>query len=114
MPDLTALSGMVICAECCRPMVRIPTRHSARYWACQNCGRTAATHPDGRLMSTAADEKLRGLRREVHAAMDAAFSSKTAAYDWLETHTPEGHVGFLDPAGCRRVLRLLRLRTGVI
>jgi hypothetical protein len=100
-------AGIVLCSYCICKMMKVPTRYACQYWVCHKCGRTAATHPDGRLMSLPADGETRKLRLQVHRALEKHFLVMGEAYRWLKKHAGEEHVGFLDRAGCEKVLQLL-------
>ncbi len=107
MPDLVALTGIVLCS-CGTRMEKISTKYKCQYYLCPSCRRTAATHPDGSLMSTPADGELRSLRRGVHKLLDRKFLDKRQQYAWLRRWAKEEHVGFLDKEECRRIQDLLK------
>lgn len=90
------------------------------WWGCSgypNCTVTAAEHPDGSVMSSPADFKIKALRMSAHriaediwGAWDDPLTDKRGMYAWLAKNTRTGHIGTLNHAELERLIeKLLRL-----
>ena len=94
-----------------------PSKFNKGSWyGCSNfpkCKITSALHPDGTLLSTPADNKVKILRIQCHALADRLWGKgtkcdKQAMYYWLKKNTRTGHIGLLEKDELFMLLKKIR------
>ena len=119
-----------ICPECGKQGRLVDSKivYSQSYgwiWYC-NCvegGIYVGCHRDGTLpLGTMANESLRKLRKQAHAAIDPVWKdgsmTRTEVYGWLASRmsisVEECHIAMFDEEQCEMALRLARYKRGLL
>ncbi len=106
------------CPECGKKMIRRRSQFNSGYWwGCSGypaCTISSAENPDGSMMSTPADYKLKSLRVSAHKLCEGIWGEwnspdcdKDSMYDWLKSHTRTGHIGTLNYEETEDLIALL-------
>ena len=108
------------CPRCGKKMVRRLSKFNknVHWWGCTGwpkCTVTWTEHPDGSLMSTPADYKVKALRMTAHKLCDRIWGAwnsgcdKIAMYDWLKKNTRTGHIGKSSKRELEKLISKLKL-----
>lgn len=107
----------LVCGDCGSVMRLRESRYGPFYSCTQYpaCRGSHGAHPDGAPLGVPADKATKEARIAAHNAFDEWWRSRgmtrAEAYEWLERHGPQPHIGEMSEAECDDLVALIEEAT---